>query len=68
MQRVCRVPPPPGVWTSFPTQPIDVAELRPGVAESIARHGEHSQLLVRLGDGPPVPSEPRRAVEHVLST
>jgi len=56
------------VWTSFPTQPIEVAELRPGVAESIARHGEHSQLLVRLGDGPPVQSEPRRAVEHVLST
>jgi len=62
------VPPPPGVWTSFPTQPIEVAELRPGVAESIARHGEHSQLLVRLGDGPPVQSEPRQAVEHVLST
>jgi hypothetical protein len=55
-----------GVWSSFLNQPIEVAELRPRVAEAIGRQGEYPQLLVRLGYGPSVRPEPRRPVKRVL--
>lgn len=55
-----------GVWSSFLNQPIEVAELRPRLAELIGRPGVYPQLLVRLGYGPEVKPEPRRAVEEIL--
>jgi hypothetical protein len=54
------------VWSSFLNQPIEVAELRPRVAEVIGREGEYPQLLLRLGYGPSIQPQPRRAVEQVL--
>lgn len=55
-----------GVWSSFLNQPIEVAELRPKLGDLAGRAGAHPQLLLRLGYGPEVKPEPRRAVEDVL--
>jgi hypothetical protein len=55
-----------GVWSSFMNQPIEVAELRSRLAETIGRQGAYPQLVVRFGYGPSVKPEPRRAVEEVL--
>jgi hypothetical protein len=55
-----------GVWSSFLDQPIEVAEVRPRLADAIGRPGDYPQLLVRFGYARPVKTEPRRAVEEVL--
>jgi hypothetical protein len=55
-----------GVWSSFMNQPIEVAELRARLAETIGRQGAFPQLLVRFGYGPSPKPEPRRAVKEVL--
>jgi hypothetical protein len=54
------------VWSSFLNQPVEVPELRPRLAETIGWQGDYPQLVVRLGYGPQVKPEPRRAVEEVL--
>jgi hypothetical protein len=41
-------------WSSFLNQPIEVAELRPTLAETIGGPGDHPQLLVRFGYRPSV--------------
>jgi hypothetical protein len=38
-------------WSSFLNQPIEVAELRPRLAETIGRRRDYPQLLVRFGYG-----------------
>jgi hypothetical protein len=55
-----------GVWSSFLNQPIEVAELRPRLAETIGRQSDHPQLMVRFGYGPSIKPEPRRPVQEVL--
>jgi hypothetical protein len=55
-----------GVWSSFLNQPIEVPELRPRLAEAIGKPRHHPQLLMRLGYGPPVRPEPRRALDEVI--
>jgi hypothetical protein len=53
------------VWASFLNQPIEVAELRPRLADSLDRRG-FPQLLLRMGYGPEVRPTPRRPVGKVL--
>jgi hypothetical protein len=56
------------VWSSFLNEPVEVPELGPRLAETIGRQVDYPQLVVRLGYGPQVKPEPRRAVEEVLWT
>jgi nitroreductase len=53
------------VQASFLNQPIEVAEIRPRLAESIGRTG-FPQVLIRLGYGPEAAPTPRRAVRRLL--
>lgn len=55
-----------GVSASFLNQPIEVAELRPRLAELVAEGGQ-PQILLRLGYGPDVPVSPRRAMTEVIA-
>lgn len=54
------------VWSSYLNQPIEVADLRPRLAELVGHPGGFPQLLVRFGYGPDVRPEPRRGVGEVL--
>lgn len=54
-----------GVGASYLNQPIELPELRPGVAEILETDG-HPQLLLRMGYAPRVRPTPRRPVEEVL--
>jgi hypothetical protein len=55
-----------GLASSFLSQPVEVAELRPKLADLLDHRG-FPQLLVRLGYGRPVTRPaPRRPVEEVL--
>lgn len=53
------------LWASFLCSPIEVAELRPSVAE-LAGRGGFPHLLLRLGHGPDVPPAPRRSPRDML--
>ena len=53
------------VDASFLNQPIEVAELRPKVAELAGRAGV-PQLVLRLGRGPEAKPTPRRPVGEIL--
>jgi nitroreductase len=55
------------LWASFLNQPIEVAALRPELAEVIGERGR-PQLLLRLGYGPRPQPQPRRPAAHVLDT
>lgn len=54
------------LWASFLNQPVEVPELRPGVAAAIGRPDGFPQLVVRFGYGTAVAPEPRREVDDVL--
>jgi hypothetical protein len=54
------------ISASFLSQPVEVAELRPCLAD-IAAHEGFPQLLLRLGYGDPMPHTPRRAVADVVT-
>jgi Nitroreductase family len=54
-----------GISASFLNQPIEVAALRPRLAE-VADGTGHPQLLLRFGYGPDVPPSARRPVDDVL--
>jgi nitroreductase len=53
------------VCASFLNQPIEVADLRPRVAE-LAEMGGTPQILLRLGHGPQADPSPRRGVREVI--
>ena len=53
------------VWASFLNQPIELAHLRPKLADVIGRDG-FPQLLLRLGFGTEVKPTPRRPVQEVI--
>jgi hypothetical protein len=55
-----------GVYASFLSQPIEVAELRPRVREALGME-EIPQLLLRMGYATQVRPTPRRTVEEVLA-
>ncbi len=46
-------------------QPVELAHLRPELAEAVNASGP-PQLLMRIGYGPPPAAQPRRAVDKVL--
>lgn len=50
---------------SFLNQPLEVAALRPSVAEIIG--GGHPQIILRMGYGPDARATPRRPVSEVVS-
>jgi hypothetical protein len=52
-----------GVWGAFMNQPVEVAELRPHLAELIRGL---PQIVLRMGYGPDVPPTPRRDGSRVL--
>jgi hypothetical protein len=54
------------VFSSHLNQPIEVAELRPRLAQIVGKAGEFPQLLVRFGFGPEVTAQPRRTVDDVI--
>jgi hypothetical protein len=54
-----------GVWASFLCQPIEVADLRPSLAE-LAGHDGFPHILLRLGYGPAAPPAPRRPPREML--
>lgn len=53
------------IRTAFVNQPLEVAELRPGIERLLGRTGERVQLLVRFGHGERLPYSLRRDVEDV---
>jgi hypothetical protein len=55
-----------GLTASFLNQPVEVAALRPRLADAIARGDGSPQLVMRFGYGPDVPHMPREAVDAVL--
>jgi hypothetical protein len=54
------------VSASFLNQPLEVADLRPRVAELAGRAG-YAQLVLRMGYGPHTHATPRRPVRDVVS-
>lgn len=54
-----------GIVSSFLNAPIEVAELRPQVAEALGQAG-YPQLILRLGYGDPADPTPRRPLEDVI--
>jgi len=52
--------------SSFLNQPVEVDALRPRLAQTIGRSGDHPQLVMRLGHGPEVEHSPRTSVDDVL--
>ena len=52
------------VWASYLNQPIELAELRPELCETIGCGG-YPQLLLRMGYGPEVRPTLRRPVTEV---
>jgi hypothetical protein len=55
-----------GVWAAFLNQPVEVAELRSLLRDTIGVRG-YPQLVLRMGYAPAVRPTPRRPVPEVLS-
>ena len=56
-----------GIRNAFINQPIEVAVLRPAFERWLELDaGEHAQLMVRFGTGPPMPFSLRRPVDDVV--
>lgn len=56
-----------GVVASFLNAPVEVAELRPRVAEILGRNG-YPQLILRLGYSEPAEPTPRRSLHTVIES
>lgn len=54
-----------GVAASFMNQPLEQPDLRWLVRSPVTGRG-HTQMVIRLGYGVPVPATPRRPISHVL--
>lgn len=65
LQRALLVATAHGLSASFVNQPLEYPGLRWLARSPITGHG-HTQMLIRLGYGPPVPSSPRRPIADVL--
>lgn len=55
-----------GVATSFLNQPLELPLIRAELRGLYQRAGDHPQIILRAGYGPPVPETPRRPVGDVL--
>lgn len=55
-----------GLCTSFLNQPVEVAGLRPELAEIAGVKGKRPDLVMRFGYGPKLPFSPRRPLEAIL--
>jgi hypothetical protein len=66
LQRVLLVVAQAGYAASYLNQPIEVADLRPRLADLMGT-ARWPQLLLRVGRGPAVPHSPRRPLADVLS-
>lgn len=66
MQRMLLTATAHGLVASYLNQPVEVADLRPRLAETVGRPAGLPQLVMRLGYGSPVPPSPRRPLEDVL--
>jgi hypothetical protein len=53
-----------GLVASFMNQPLEQDDLRRHLRSPLTGHG-HTQMLIRIGYGPPVPPTPRRSVAEV---
>jgi nitroreductase len=53
-----------GVVASFMNQPLEQDELRQHLRPPLTGHG-HTQMLIRIGYGAPVPPTPRRSIAEV---
>ncbi len=57
-----------GLKHAFINQPVEVASLRPHLADLAGAAGRRPDLLMRFGYGPSLPYSPRRTVTAVLQT
>ena len=55
-----------GLKQSFINQPVEVAELRPELAEAVGLGSRRPDIVMRFGYGPDMPESPRRPVEAVI--
>lgn len=55
-----------GIRNAFVNQPVEVAGLRPGFADSLGVGDHRPDLVVRFGRGPEMPRSLRRPLESVL--
>ena len=55
-----------GLRTSFVSQPVEVAVLRPQLAALVGASGKRPDLVLRFGYGPELAFSPRRPAEAVL--
>ncbi len=55
-----------GIRTAFVNQPVEVARLRPALADLAGLHGRRPDLLVRFGYGPRLPYSARRPTANVM--
>jgi hypothetical protein len=53
-----------GLVASFMNQPLEQDELRQHLRSPLTGHG-HTQMLIRIGYGAPVPPTPRRSIAEV---
>ena len=56
-----------GLRHAFVNQPVEVAALRPALAELVGTPGLRPDLVLRFGYGPMLPYAPRRPVAEVLA-
>lgn len=55
-----------GLKHAFINQPVEVAGLRPQLAELVGEKGRRPDIVMRFGHGPQLPFSPRRPLEAVL--
>jgi len=55
-----------GLRTAFVNQPVEVANLRAGLADLAGAPGARPDIVMRFGRGPTLPMSPRRPVDAVI--
>ncbi|MCX8997455.1 nitroreductase family protein [Rhizobiaceae bacterium BDR2-2] len=56
-----------GLKHAFVNQPVEVARLRPELAERVGEAGKRPNIVMRFGYGPLMPFSPRRPAEAVIA-
>ena len=57
-----------GIRNAFLNQPVEVASVRPRLAQALGLGGRRPDLVVRFGRGPEMPRSLRRPVAAVLAS
>lgn len=57
-----------GIRNAFLNQPVEVASVRPRLAQELGLGGRRPDLVVRFGRGPEMPRSLRRPVAAVLAS